>query len=262
MKSTRFIQAILIALIMVTCVVMQTAETYAVAELPQAKVVEIASKETDSGIEKILMVSNGVQRDFVASTAPLSITYINVSISGAGSIVRANVACSGSAPSTSLTMKLQSLASGGAWATQSYAPGITFRTDKSVSASRMTTQTRYWKVNLSGTFLGKSINYNTDAVLFNSKAIRYPFACEIYSGRVLMMPPTNLNVDQTVRDSQFRNKYIIFFEGKYPSAKLDWTKYQIHHIRPLKYGGTNSLSNGMAIPNSQHLLLTTWWLNY
>ena len=49
---------------------------------------------------------------------------------------------------------------------------------------------------------------------------------------------------------------------KYPNAKINWKEYEIHHMRPLKYGGTNALSNGIALKKNVHAKFNAWWSNY
>ena len=238
-------------------------EAHALSDSVEAKVVEVASKDTATGVEKTLMITSGSNPGGnYSSAAPSAVAYVNVSVSGAVSAVNGNVTCIGTANNTSLTIRLQSLATGGVWTTQRSSSGVSFRTDKSISVCKNTTQTRYWRINLSGIYVGNTINYSTNGVLFNAKAVRYPLVLEVYSGKKLLSPPTNYIVKQTPRDSYYRSKYISNFEGTYPKANVTWSNYQIHHIRPLKYGGTNSLFNGIAITNAQHSLLTKWWINY
>ena len=52
------------------------------------------------------------------------------------------------------------------------------------------------------------------------------------------------------------------FKKKYPKAKIKWENYDIHHMRPLKYGGTNAVSNGFTATKTQHKSLNSWWANY
>lgn len=48
----------------------------------------------------------------------------------------------------------------------------------------------------------------------------------------------------------------------YGDPKRDWSNYQIHHIQPRTYGGTNDVSNLIPIPSTQHALITSWFNGY
>lgn len=37
---------------------------------------------------------------------------------------------------------------------------------------------------------------------------------------------------------------------------------QIHHIKPLKYGGKSVNSNLIPLPKATHTQFTTWWAQY
>lgn len=96
------------------------------------------------------------------------------------------------------------------------------------------------------------------------KAVRYPeYTCPV-SG-IYCVPPyySNFAAGTSVAWNG-RNAYIKWFNNTYNNGKdpWDWSDYQIHHIRPRKYGGTNEYSNLIPLTKSTHNIFSTWWLSY
>jgi hypothetical protein len=62
------------------------------------------------------------------------------------------------------------------------------------------------------------------------------------------------------RSSTYRSDYIDNWNasGK-PKPSGGWGGYQIHHIQPLEYGGTNDINNLVHLTQPQHDLFTEWW---
>lgn len=53
------------------------------------------------------------------------------------------------------------------------------------------------------------------------------------------------------------------YEKKYKvKPKWDKDKIELHHIRPVAYGGNYKLGNYQAIPKANHAKITTWFVNY
>jgi hypothetical protein len=63
-------------------------------------------------------------------------------------------------------------------------------------------------------------------------------------------------------DNNTRGTAISQYINLYGNPKWDWSNYQIHHIQPRAYGGTNDISNLIPIPASQHSLITSWFNGY
>lgn len=189
--------------------------------------------------------------------------YLNLSVKGnsAGKIT-GTATMVGSDTNTKLDILLQSKETGGSWTTRAKTEDRTFTKNKSISVSCTTNNTKFFRVKITGKFLGQAANEATNSVLFNKKAVRYPNVKEVYSGKKCKVPASNLKVDKKTRDGQFRNKYIAYFKEKYPKANINWSKYQIHHMRPINYGGSNAMSNGIALTEKQHGKFNTWWMNY
>lgn len=84
----------------------------------------------------------------------------------------------------------------------------------------------------------------------------------------LPVPPTNypnLPKSQRVkRDQTAINHYKTGYVLKYPkAARFDWSNYDVHHIRPLQYGGDNSENNLFTLPRVFHqTIVNSWWRNY
>ena len=54
-----------------------------------------------------------------------------------------------------------------------------------------------------------------------------------------------------------------WYEKTYNNGNsMDWTDIQIHHIKPLKYGGKSVNSNLIPLPKATHTQFTTWWAQY
>lgn len=195
------------------------------------------------------------------------VSYINVSLSTSYDSDKNRVKVTASrnistmpSPAT-LTLELQNRLTGAYFETKQE-KAINFRTAKSGSVKYGTTRTRIWRATLTGKLGKAKVDYKTYSYIYNKKCKRYPSYTEVYSKKELYKPPTNLAVDKVKRKDSFRNDYIAAFEKKYPRAKVNWNNYEIHHMRPLKYGGSNAVSNGIALTTERHKKLTSWWGSY
>ena len=43
---------------------------------------------------------------------------------------------------------------------------------------------------------------------------------------------------------------------------LLFSLYDVHHIKPLAYGGSNDYSNLIHLPKATHTSVTSWWAGY
>jgi len=49
----------------------------------------------------------------------------------------------------------------------------------------------------------------------------------------------------------------------YDTPAEGWSKYDIHHIIPREFGGTNDFANLVPVLRDAHqLLLNVWWMGY
>lgn len=52
------------------------------------------------------------------------------------------------------------------------------------------------------------------------------------------------------------------YKATYGDPKWDWSLYDLHHIRPVAFGGTNDLSNLIPLPKAVHSTITGWFNGY
>lgn len=173
------------------------------------------------------------------------------------------VKVSGKIPSGKINLYLYNKKTGDLLYTkQAEKENIKVTSTTNVSVSKDVTATRFWKMKLKGSVGTIDINGTKKSGLLNRKANKYPAEKEVYTKRVPEVPPTNLKKDPNERERHFRDNYIKWFEKKYPKANVTWSNYEIHHVRPLAYGGSNDISNGIALKPEQHRKYTTWWVSY
>ncbi|SEF66853.1 HNH endonuclease [Paenibacillus sp. UNC499MF] len=110
------------------------------------------------------------------------------------------------------------------------------------------------------------------AFLLNRKGASYPLNySDPQSGIKLYVPPTDLPINPIDRSSDYRSK----FESHYVQSwgnpyKFSWNQVEIHHMKPLKYGGSNDVYNLIPLMNYnnssssilKHSQLTSWWASY
>lgn len=132
-------------------------------------------------------------------------------------------------------------------------------TSKSISfpASR-----RYFRVSayINGQYGGDRIK------LFNTSGVPYPqYTCP-HSGIIVPEPSLYLNkVPNPVAalTTTQRNNYLRYYEQAYSNGQqLNWSRWEVHHIRPRAYGGTHSYSNLVPLPAPIHTTFTSWWAGY
>ena len=104
--------------------------------------------------------------------------------------------------------------------------------------------------------------------MFNKKGVIYPAYVDPFSLRQLPIPPTNLKVAPTNQRVKWgtteKNNFYKTYYKNYPRslALVRAPAYEVHHIIPIKYGGTNVYSNLMPLPTDFHRKVTTWWASY
>lgn len=130
--------------------------------------------------------------------------------------------------------------------------------------------TKYFMMELTGRYLGMDdVKWQSYNVLFNKKASKYPsYTCQLSNQLCVKPYYSNFKVtpveDREKWTTSDRNNYIKYFNETYNGGKApwNWSDYQIHHIRPIKYGGKNTYSNLIPIPTTTHRLFNSWWSNY
>ena len=140
------------------------------------------------------------------------------------------------------------------------------------SVSSPVTKTQFWKAHVEGymTLYGerKNVNYDTYIFLHNKLGNRYPSYTDSRSKKSVTVPESAVwpVVAAANRDSwttSQRSQYRTWYEKTYNNGNsMDWTDIQIHHIKPLKYGGKSVNSNLIPLPKATHTQFTTWWAKY
>ncbi|WP_223066015.1 HNH endonuclease [Paenibacillus caui] len=132
------------------------------------------------------------------------------------------------------------------------------------------TQTGYYQVKFTlDVFFSngtqKSYNASSDTVLLNRMARPYPtIYTDPISGKSVSEPSadwtkTSSPVSWTQTDI---NRFRTWYEGTYNLTNFQWGAYEIHHIRPRIYGGTNDNSNLIPLPPSIHSSYTAFFSGY
>jgi len=82
------------------------------------------------------------------------------------------------------------------------------------------------------------------------------------SGKTLGKPRADY-VKNTIhkRPSNLNTTYYNEYKRRY-GVTLDSSLYDVHHIKPLAYGGDNSFSNLIHLPKSIHKTVTSWFSGY
>ncbi|MCR6111799.1 HNH endonuclease [Bacillus sp. A301a_S52] len=103
-----------------------------------------------------------------------------------------------------------------------------------------------------------------ETVLLNSKAKPYPTVENLHNGQTMAEPSsTTWAVDPVERADNLRATFIAWYIDTYGNPRWDWSPLDIHHVRPLKYGGSNNMSNLFPVPRDFHQqVISPWWTNY
>lgn len=129
-----------------------------------------------------------------------------------------------------------------------------------VSHSGVTESAKYYAV-VTGVANGQDIYYSTNSIPFNKKAEKYP--TNISSPVTGQSLPYNFSM--TMAKVPEANRVVWNASKRAAYAKylgVDLTDYDVHHIIPREYGGTNDYSNLIPLAVSDHRTVTSWWVNY
>lgn len=101
----------------------------------------------------------------------------------------------------------------------------------------------------------------TSTVLYNRTGHKWTFSFTD-TGKVLPKPRADYVKKQIyLRDSTLPARYYREYTQK-TGITLDSSKYEVHHIRPLSYGGNNDYSNLIHLPKDIHSAVTGWFNGY
>ncbi|KOP64346.1 hypothetical protein AMS62_03045 [Bacillus sp. FJAT-18019] len=139
--------------------------------------------------------------------------------------------------------------------------------------------TKYWKFHLSSEATWTGAPYkevwssygDNYIILLNKKGVEYPKYTDPQSGIKLWEPPANLAVN-TRSPGNYRGPFETWYNNNFGQpTRFSWSDVQIHHMQPLKYNGSDSVSNLIPLwkPGStpkngimSHTVLNNWWLQY
>ncbi|WP_156430825.1 HNH endonuclease signature motif containing protein [Paenibacillus sp. FJAT-26967] len=144
---------------------------------------------------------------------------------------------------------------------------------KQSTSTTITASTYFWRGYYSAIIYegSSSVGFKTgytSTILYNRGAVPYFSYTDAHSGIRLTEPnfsnmnavPTHLRVDWTNND---RRDYIVWYVTNYGKPAFNWEDYDIHHIIPREYGGTNSPYNLIPLPRQYHQLFhTSFWRLY
>lgn len=84
------------------------------------------------------------------------------------------------------------------------------------------------------------------------------------SGVTIAEPQTNWTVNQQSRPSNLNTTYQNTYNATYGTNIVVGSDVgvEVHHVRPLKYGGSNNMSNLVHIDKSFHSKITGWFAGY
>lgn len=96
---------------------------------------------------------------------------------------------------------------------------------------------------------------------------RYPLAIDLRTGRQVHFP-TDVGSkipksDRAVWGATERGEFIAEWHRRgYSTPRGGWAEYDVHHIKPLEYGGQNDFWNLTPIPPQTHKDFNAFWRNF
>jgi len=106
------------------------------------------------------------------------------------------------------------------------------------------------------------------AAALNRAGREYPRVLDPRSGEPISYPGGGLSKvpveDRVPWGAQQRAAYIKeWYDRGYSTPERGWGDYDIHHIMPREYGGTNDFENLVPVPRDVHQNeFNTWWRHY
>ena len=110
---------------------------------------------------------------------------------------------------------------------------------------------------------GTSQSKNSSSNLINKTGHVWNFTfSDTASGKSLPKPPANYKKGATYsRPSNLAETYYNTYKQN-TGKSLTRSLYDIHHIKPLAYGGSNDYINLIHLPKATHKSVTSWWAGY
>jgi len=99
----------------------------------------------------------------------------------------------------------------------------------------------------------------------NAAGKRYPEVLDPRTGKPIPLPegatkpiPPEQRVPYDGR--QDRAAYIKeWYKRGYKTPEGGWDQYELHHIKPREFGGTNDFENMVPLKDADHAQFTEWW---
>lgn len=140
--------------------------------------------------------------------------------------------------------------------------------NKQVDITTDINSTKFWrgKTVVTGHFSDGSTDVEelkSNRLLLNKKGVIYPTYKDPYSGKKLTQPSSTTYKKNYVNKWTDKNRkdYRNWYNNKF--KKLDWKKYEFHHISPRAYSGSNDYSNLIPLKKEFHQkVVSPWWTNY
>ncbi|WML26686.1 hypothetical protein [Neobacillus sp. OS1-33] len=105
---------------------------------------------------------------------------------------------------------------------------------------------------------------SSDRELLNKKGVPYPTFKDPKSGKVMSVPSSTTWTKNYYPESWTtakRTKYLDWYEDNY--GDINRSDYEVHHIRPRVYYGSNDYSNLIPLKKSYHQqIVSPWWAAY
>lgn len=109
--------------------------------------------------------------------------------------------------------------------------------------------------------LGQTATNTTSSILYNRTGHPWTFSFSD-TGKSLGYPRCDWTKGAThTRPSNLATKYYADYKAA-TGKTLNSSLYDVHHIRPLSYGGDNSYSNLIHLPKATHTSVTSWFAGY
>jgi hypothetical protein len=120
-----------------------------------------------------------------------------------------------------------------------------------------------WAHNSCGPTAGRNVTDPRVARVL-SRLDQYPRVIDPRTGRHIPFPSDVRGVvpraQRVTWDNFDRARYIAEWHRRgYPTPRSGWEHYDIHHIRPREYGGSNDFWNLVPVERNTHQLFNRFW---
>lgn len=105
-------------------------------------------------------------------------------------------------------------------------------------------------------------------VAVNAAGVPYPLVTDLRTGSPISYPGDGLSrvpvAERVTWNAQDRGAFIKeWYDRGFETPPGGWAGYDIHHVQPREYGGTNDFDNLVPVPRDIHQQqFNPWWANY